>query len=79
MRLSSCNPVHVGDTLWADSKVLEVRASKSRPYAGIVTVRTRGLNQKPCLHFVHSVMPLKRSESHRLTSSFPEPVELLNE
>ena len=35
-------PVFVGDTLYAESEVLDKRESKSRPTAGIVTVRTRG-------------------------------------
>ena len=35
-------PVFVGDTLYAESEVLEKRESKSRPSAGIVTVRTWG-------------------------------------
>ena len=39
------HPVFVGDTLYAESRVLEKRESASRPYAGIVTVQTRGLNQ----------------------------------
>jgi len=38
-------PVFVGDTLYAESEVLAVRASKSRPNQGIVTIRTRGLKQ----------------------------------
>jgi acyl dehydratase len=38
-------PLFPGDTLYAESEVLEARASRSRPTAGIVTVRTRGLNQ----------------------------------
>lgn len=38
-------PVFPGDTLYAESEVLEVRESKSRPTQGIVTVRTRGVNQ----------------------------------
>jgi itaconyl-CoA hydratase len=38
-------PVFAGDTLYAESKVLEKRESKSRPGQGIVTVETRGLNQ----------------------------------
>lgn len=38
-------PVFCGDTLYAESEVLEVRESKSRPTQGIVTTRTRGLNQ----------------------------------
>jgi acyl dehydratase len=38
-------PVFVGDTLYAESKVLSVRASGSRPHQGIVTVETVGKNQ----------------------------------
>ncbi|MGB0097300.1 MAG: MaoC family dehydratase [Solirubrobacteraceae bacterium] len=35
-----------GDTLWAESEVLECRESRSRPNVGIVGVRTRGINQR---------------------------------
>jgi acyl dehydratase len=35
-------PVFVGDTLYAESEVLDVRESKSRPTQGIVTVKTTG-------------------------------------
>ncbi len=35
-------PVFVGDTIYAESEVLTVRESKSRPTRGIVTVRTTG-------------------------------------
>jgi acyl dehydratase len=35
-------PVFAGDTIYAESEVLEVRESKSRPTQGIVTVRTTG-------------------------------------
>lgn len=35
-------PVHPGDTVYAESEVLEKRASQSRPTQGIVTVRTTG-------------------------------------
>ena len=35
-------PVFAGDTLYAESEVLDVRESKSRPTQGIVTVRTTG-------------------------------------
>jgi len=38
-------PVFAGDTLYAESEVLAKRESQSRPTQGIVTVRTRGLNQ----------------------------------
>lgn len=40
------HPVFAGDTLYADSKVIEKRLSKSRPGQGILTIHTRGLNQK---------------------------------
>ncbi len=36
------NPVFVGDTLYAESTVLDKRESKSRPTAGLVTVKTIG-------------------------------------
>jgi itaconyl-CoA hydratase len=39
-------PVFAGDTIRAETEVLEKRASKSRPGFGIATVRTRGLNQR---------------------------------
>lgn len=39
------HPVFEGDTIYSRSEVLEARPSGSRPEAGIVTVRTEGLNQ----------------------------------
>lgn len=38
-------PVFAGDTLYAESQVLDKRASRSRPEQGLVTVATRGTNQ----------------------------------
>jgi itaconyl-CoA hydratase len=38
-------PVFAGDTIYAQSEVLETRPSKSRPGQGIVRVRTTGFNQ----------------------------------
>lgn len=43
VRLSA--PVFVGDTLYARTRVLAKRESKTRPDEGIVTVHTTGLNQ----------------------------------
>lgn len=37
-------PVFVGDTLWAESEVMSVRESNSRPSCGVVAIRTRGVN-----------------------------------
>jgi itaconyl-CoA hydratase len=39
-------PVFAGDTLYAESTVLDKRESKSRPNEGIVTIRTLGRNQR---------------------------------
>lgn len=38
-------PLFAGDTLLAESEVLGKRESKSRPNAGLVTVKTSGFNQ----------------------------------
>ena len=38
-------PVFVGDTLYAESEVLEKRESKSRPHQGIVKIETRAFKQ----------------------------------
>jgi itaconyl-CoA hydratase len=35
-------PVFIGDTLYAESEVLDKRESKSRPTQGIVTIKTTG-------------------------------------
>ncbi|MGC8479932.1 MAG: MaoC family dehydratase [Acidimicrobiales bacterium] len=39
------NPVFHGDTIYAETRVLEVRPSNSKPDRGVVTVETKGLNQ----------------------------------
>ncbi len=55
-------PVFAGDTLYAESEVLEVRESKSRPGQGVVTVRTRGINQNgvEVMNFIRSALIPKR-------------------
>lgn len=40
------HPVFEGDTIYSRSEVLQTRLSRSRPEAGIVTVRTEGFNQE---------------------------------
>ena len=56
-------PVFVGDTLYSESRVVAKRLSASRPYAGIVTAQTRGLNQDAVivLEWTRSVMVYRRS------------------
>jgi acyl dehydratase len=40
------HPVFIGDTIWSETEVTSVRESESRPAHGIVSVRTRGVNQR---------------------------------
>jgi itaconyl-CoA hydratase len=55
-------PVFPGDTLYAESEVLEKRESKSRPTQGIVTVETRAFKQdgKAVMNFVRTALLPKR-------------------
>ncbi len=56
-------PVFAGDTLYAETEVLEVRPSKSRPGQGIVRVRTKGFNQRneTVIEFERSVLVYARA------------------
>ena len=67
-------PVFAGDTLWSESVVLAKRESGSRPYAGIVTVRTRSLNQDgvEVLSF-RRVFYVYRTGAAETKDSFPTP------
>lgn len=67
------HPVFIGDTLWAESLVLSKRESRSRPDAGIVTVKTRGLNQdgKEVITFKRTILVNKRAAADRL-DAFPK-------
>ena len=58
-------PVFAGDTLYGESEVLEKRDSKSRPTAGLVTVRTIGKNQdgKIVCEFERTVLVAKRGHA----------------
>jgi acyl dehydratase len=57
------NPVFFGDTIWAESEILEKRESRSNPDVGIVSMRTRGINQRRevVIEFKRTVMVYKRS------------------
>lgn len=58
-------PVFCGDTLYAESEVLEVRESQSRPTQGIVTTRTRAFNQDGVMvmEFVRASLVPKRGHA----------------
>ena len=73
-RIKLTHPVMVGDTLYVESQVLGKRESKSRPYGGIVKVRTRGLNQdgRTVLVYERSIFIYKRSAPQD-KGYWPEP------
>jgi acyl dehydratase len=52
-------PTFAGDTLYAETTVLEVTPSKSKPDRGVVYIETRGLNQRE-----EQVMILRRRILH---------------
>jgi acyl dehydratase len=45
-KITMPKPVFIGDTLRVETEVVELRLSKSRPDAGIVTFRHRAFNQR---------------------------------
>ena len=56
-------PVFINDTIYAESEILEVRESKSKPDRGIIYVETIAYNQNkvPVLKFRRKVLIPKRS------------------
>jgi acyl dehydratase len=66
------NPVFVGDTLWAESEILDKRESSSRPSVGIVTMRSRGINQRHevVIQYKRTFMVYKR-DAPEMQSTFP--------
>jgi itaconyl-CoA hydratase len=65
------NPVFVGDTLYAETTILDKRKSNSRPYAGIVSIKTRGFKQDgtTVIEFKRTVMVYTRDGSPRLQAT----------
>ena len=61
-RIKLPKPVFAGDTLYAESTVLDKRDSESRPDQGIVTVRTIGRNQRRevVCEFERTILVMKR-------------------
>jgi acyl dehydratase len=59
------HPVYEGDTIYAQSEVLSVRESKSRPHMGIVQVKTTGYTQDgtAVIEFTRTIMIPKRGHA----------------
>ncbi len=65
-------PVYVGDTLYAESEITDLRESKSHASVGIVSMRCRGLNQRRevVIEFRRTFMVYKRG-AEEATPAFP--------
>lgn len=63
------NPVFNDDTLHAQSEVLEMRLSKSRPNMGVVRFKTTGFNQNAqvVIEFTRTIMVYRRGYDPRHT------------
>ena len=73
--LRHVNPTFHGDTVYSESEVLEVRASRSKPDRGIVKVRTIGYKQDGTIvcEFVRSVLVPRRGHGFDGHPARPEP------
>ena len=65
-------PVYVGDTVYAESEITELRESKSNASVGIVSMRCRGLNQRGevVIEFRRTFMVYKR-DAPEVQDTFP--------
>lgn len=65
-------PVFEGDTLWAESEILDVRESGSNPSVGIVSMRCRGINQRSevVIEFKRTFMVYRRG-APEVADGFP--------
>ena len=59
------SPVFVGDTIYAESEVLEKRESKSRPTQGIVTIRSKGIkaNGTQFMSYIRTMLVPKKGNA----------------
>jgi len=70
------NPLFVGETVYAQTEILEVRESKSRPDRGIVKAATKGITAegKIILKFERSIMVYKKADAPN-TMLFPQTAQ----
>jgi acyl dehydratase len=70
-------PTFHGDTIYAETKVLELRESQSKPDRGVVTVETWGFNQRgeEVCYFKRRVMVPKREAAKPRLRPYESPAE----
>lgn len=67
-------PVFEGDTIYAQSEVVDKRESRTRPHMGIVKVRTTGFNQEGTvvIQFLRTLLVYKQGQGPRLEPPRPK-------
>lgn len=72
--LKHLNPTFHGDTIYAETRVLRVTESKSKPDRGIVTVETKGFNQHglEVCYLRRNVMVWKKDSAPERQRPYPE-------
>ncbi|MGC8464821.1 MAG: MaoC family dehydratase [Acidimicrobiales bacterium] len=70
------HPVFHGDTVYGETRVLDVRPSESKPDRGVVTVETKGFNQdgKEVCYFRRKVLVWRRSSAPERRRPYDESV-----
>jgi len=68
-------PTFHGDTIYAETKVLDIRESQSKPDRGVITVETWGFNQRgeEVCYFRRRVMVPKRSAAKPRLRPYESP------
>ena len=66
-------PVFEGDTIYAETEVLSVRESKSRPHMGLVEIRTKGFKQDGTvvMEFRRTILVYKKGHAPQLPVPAP--------
>ena len=70
-------PTFHGDTIYAETKVLDIRESQSKPDRGVITVETWGFNQRgeEVCYFRRRVMVPKRAAAKPRLRPYQSPSE----
>jgi acyl dehydratase len=62
------NPLFIGDTLYAESEIVDKRESKSKPHAGIIKAKTKGIKHDGTvvIEYERNILVYKREFAPKL-------------
>ena len=74
--LTHKRPTFHGDTIYAETRVLDKRESSSKPDRGVVTVETKGFNQRgeEVCYFRRKLMVWKQADAPTRRRPYPDDV-----